>query len=285
MVGGSRRQGARRAGRHGDRLPGDVHEQGSRGDRRGDPRRSWEPSIGTPQWTPSCLSSPSWAACSRASTPPGAPSCGIRPQGRRSVSSLTHTSGSGLRILGCLDQHLPGAHRDSADRIGNARSPEMPAGFRPRAAMAVRLRPRLAGAGGGGDRRPVLSIGCVMTRSSRLLGMADTEFELRADQAPRLGKAPSPRWIEPSRPPRFHPGSAAAAGVLRAWGTRCIRQCRTTFGSLRMWLGYGEVDGVRILNRDTAIDFLRNHIGALRLRISCDAPARGDRGPRFQARH
>jgi CubicO group peptidase (beta-lactamase class C family) len=34
---------------------------------------------------------------------------------------------------------------------------------------------------------------------------------------------------------------------------------------LRMWLGYGQVDGVRILSYETATDFLRNHIGTLRL--------------------
>ena len=97
------------------------------------------------------------------------------------------------------------------------------------------------------------------------LGMADTEFELRADQAPRLGEvsertpdgslAPTSLHLGPPPRPEFYGMGHALYSTVPDY-----------LRFLRMWLGYGEVDGVRILNRDTAIDFLRNHIGALRLR-------------------
>jgi methyl acetate hydrolase len=97
------------------------------------------------------------------------------------------------------------------------------------------------------------------------LGMADTEFELRPDQTRRLGAvaermpdgslAPTSLHLGPPPRPEFygmgHALYSTASDYLRF---------------LRMWLGHGEVDGIRILRREAAIDFLRNHIGALRLR-------------------
>jgi methyl acetate hydrolase len=96
------------------------------------------------------------------------------------------------------------------------------------------------------------------------LGMADTEFELRADQVPRLGAvsertpdgrlAPATLHLAPPPRPEFY-------GMGHALYSTAPDYLRF----LRMWLGYGEVDGIRILHREAAIDFLRNHIGALRL--------------------
>jgi len=96
------------------------------------------------------------------------------------------------------------------------------------------------------------------------LGMDDTEFELRHDHVPRLGDifertsegnlAPARIILEPPPRPQFY-------GMGHALYSTAVDYLHF----LRMWLGRGEVDGIRLLRSDTAIDFLRNHIGDLRV--------------------
>ena len=78
------------------------------------------------------------------------------PRSRATIRQLaTHTSGLAYELWDASINTYLELDRDPADRIGSASGPEMSVGLRPGAAMAVRLRRRLAGARGGGDRRPV----------------------------------------------------------------------------------------------------------------------------------
>jgi CubicO group peptidase (beta-lactamase class C family) len=92
------------------------------------------------------------------------------------------------------------------------------------------------------------------------LGMHDTSFALRPDQRPRLAR----RWFrQPDGsldPLPFDdtavPDRCVGGGGLYGTGPDYLR-------FLRMWLGGGELDGVRILRAETIAEMSENHIGDL----------------------
>lgn len=108
------------------------------------------------------------------------------------------------------------------------------------------------------------------------LGMSSTEFELSDSLHSRLGQVfarsedsfvGAPLDLDPPSSPEFY-------GMGHALYSTAPDYLRF----LRMWLGYGQLDGVRILKHNTVVDALRNQIGDLRLeaRRSAFPPATAD---------
>ncbi len=112
------------------------------------------------------------------------------------------------------------------------------------------------------------------------LGMTSTSFELNAADADRLGDLsarkesgelePSVLNLDPPATPEFY-------GMGHALYSTAPDYLRF----LRMWLGIGSLDGVRILGETTARDALENQIGRLRIepRSTVFAPATADLDP------
>ena len=105
------------------------------------------------------------------------------------------------------------------------------------------------------------------------LGMYDTVFELQADQRNRLGQiwcrargghlVPGETDINPPSHPEFYGMGHALYSTVSDY-----------LRFLRMWLGKGVLDGVRILRPETAADFLRNHTAAMPVpKLATVAPA------------
>jgi methyl acetate hydrolase len=94
--------------------------------------------------------------------------------------------------------------------------------------------------------------------------MIDTEFELRADQRPRLGSIHD-RTVDGSLVPAAIQLGPPSQPEFYGMGHALYSTVPDYLRFLRMWLGYGQVDGIRILKHETATDFLCNHIGTLRL--------------------
>jgi methyl acetate hydrolase len=98
------------------------------------------------------------------------------------------------------------------------------------------------------------------------LGMHDTVFELHADQKDRLAKTwcrsadgglvPAEVDISPPSRPQFYGMGHALYGTVGDY-----------LRFLRMWLGGGVLEGVRILRAETAADFLGNHTAGLHLPV------------------
>ncbi|KIZ34051.1 hypothetical protein OO17_27455 [Rhodopseudomonas palustris] len=112
------------------------------------------------------------------------------------------------------------------------------------------------------------------------LGLTSTSFELNATSAALLGDVlartengelgSSVLNLDPPASPEFY-------GMGHALNSTAPDYLRF----LRMWLGMGSLDGVRILSEATARDALRNQIGTLRIepRSTVFAPATSDLDP------
>lgn len=92
------------------------------------------------------------------------------------------------------------------------------------------------------------------------LGMHDTSFVLRPDQRARLARIWARQADAALEPLPFNvaldPDPCLGGGGLYGTGPDYLR-------FLRMWLGGGELDGVRILRAETIAEMNRNHIGDL----------------------
>jgi CubicO group peptidase (beta-lactamase class C family) len=94
--------------------------------------------------------------------------------------------------------------------------------------------------------------------------MKDTSFELDAERARRLapvfgrsidgGFGAAPLNVDPPSHPEFY-----------GMGHALFPTAADYMQFLRMWLNRGQLDGVQILRTENATNFLKNHIGSLRL--------------------
>ncbi|MGH7120416.1 MAG: serine hydrolase domain-containing protein [Acetobacteraceae bacterium] len=103
------------------------------------------------------------------------------------------------------------------------------------------------------------------------LGMADTTFQIRSDQRPRLAAMHaraadgtlSPMPFEIPQVPEFHMGGGGLYGTAKDYLTFC-----------RMILGRGVLDGARVLQPETVTSMMQNQMGPLNVtKLSTALPA------------